>query len=53
MPKISVIMPVYNTNPSYLRRAITSVLNQTFSDFEFLILNDYEFLIEVKDFDFK
>ena len=40
MPKISVIMSVYNTNPSYLRRAITSILNQSFSDFEFLILND-------------
>ncbi len=40
MPKISVIMPVYNTNPQYLRCAIKSILEQTFSDFEFLVLND-------------
>ena len=33
-------MPVYNTKPSYLRQAIRSVLKQTFTDFEFLILND-------------
>lgn len=40
MPKISVIMPVYNTEESYLREAIESILNQTFADFEFLIIND-------------
>ena len=40
MPKISVLMPVYNTNEAYLREAIDSILNQTFSDFEFLILDD-------------
>lgn len=38
-PKISVIMPVYNAG-KYLREAIDSILNQTFSDFEFLIYND-------------
>lgn len=36
---ISVLMPVYNPG-SYLRGAIDSILNQTFSDFEFLIIND-------------
>lgn len=40
MPKVSVLMPVFNTNPVYLRKAITSVLRQTFENFEFLILND-------------
>ena len=40
MPKVSVIMPVYNTKEKYLREAIESVLNQTFSDFELLIVND-------------
>lgn len=40
MPKISVIMPVYNTEESYLREAIESILNQTFADFEFIIIND-------------
>lgn len=36
---ITVIMPVYNAE-LYLKDAIDSILNQTFSDFEFLILND-------------
>lgn len=40
MVEISVIMPVCNTKEEYLREAIESVLNQTFKDFEFLILND-------------
>lgn len=40
MPKISVLFPVYNTNETYLREAMESVLSQTFSDFEFIILND-------------
>jgi len=39
IPKISVIMPVYNCAP-FLRECIESVLNQTYSDFEFLICND-------------
>jgi glycosyltransferase involved in cell wall biosynthesis len=33
-------MPTYNTRESHLREAIQSVLNQTFTDFEFLILDD-------------
>lgn len=40
MPKVSVLMPVYKTNEKYLKEAIESILNQTFSDFEFLILDD-------------
>lgn len=36
---ISVIMPVFNEE-KYLERAILSVLYQTFSDFEFIIIND-------------
>lgn len=38
MPKISVIMPTYNAE-TYVREAIESILNQTFADFEFLILD--------------
>jgi glycosyltransferase involved in cell wall biosynthesis len=40
MPKISVLLPVYNTNPIHLKAAIDSVLAQTFCDFEFIIYND-------------
>ena len=40
MTKVSVLMPVYKTNEQYLREAIESILNQTFTDFEFLILDD-------------
>lgn len=39
-PKVSVLTPVYNTNTEYLRQCIESILNQTFTDFEFLLLND-------------
>lgn len=38
-PKISVIMPIYNAEP-YLKEAIESILNQTYDDFEFIIIND-------------
>jgi glycosyltransferase involved in cell wall biosynthesis len=38
-PLITVLMPVYNAAP-YLNEAIDSILFQTFSDFEFLIIND-------------
>jgi glycosyltransferase involved in cell wall biosynthesis len=38
-PKVSVLMPVYNAE-KYLRLAIESVLNQSFSDFELLIVDD-------------
>lgn len=39
MPKISVVMPTYNAE-KYLREAIDSILNQTYGDFEFLIIDD-------------
>ncbi len=39
-PKVSVLTPIYNTNPRHLRECIESILNQTFTNFEFLILND-------------
>lgn len=38
-PKISVIMSVYN-GEEYLHEAIDSILNQTFKNFEFIIIND-------------
>ncbi len=39
-PRVSVLTPIYNTNPQHLREMIESILAQTFTDFEFLILND-------------
>lgn len=39
-PKISVLMPVYNTEEKYLRASIESVLNQTFTNLELIIIND-------------
>lgn len=38
-PILSVIMSVYNAE-KYLEEAINSVLNQTFDDFEFIIIDD-------------
>ena len=38
-PTITVLMPVYN-GEKYLAEAIESILDQTYTDFEFLILDD-------------
>jgi len=38
-PRVTVLMSVYN-GESYLREAVDSILNQTFKDFEFIIIND-------------
>lgn len=39
MPKISILMPVYNAQ-KYLIEAVDSILNQTFKDWELIIIND-------------
>ena len=39
MPRVSVIMSVFNRE-EFVEEAIDSILNQTFSDFEFLIVDD-------------
>lgn len=39
MPTISIIVPVYNAE-KYLKRCIDSILVQSFSDFELILVND-------------
>ncbi len=39
IPRITVLMPVYN-GEGFLRAALESILNQTFSDFELLVIDD-------------
>lgn len=39
MPTISVIVPVYKVEP-YLRRCVDSILDQTYSDFELILVDD-------------
>ena len=38
-PEITVLMPVYNQQ-QFLDESIQSILNQSFADFEFIIIND-------------
>ena len=38
-PKVSVIMPVFNAE-KFIGEAVESILRQTFTDFEFIIIND-------------
>ena len=40
MPQISVIMPVYNRE-KFIHTAVNSVINQTFKDWEFIIIDDH------------
>ncbi|MBQ6023506.1 MAG: glycosyltransferase [Clostridia bacterium] len=52
MPMVSFLMSNYKTPPAYLRRALDSMLAQTMTDFEAVIINDgvkdesYEVLLE-------
>lgn len=39
-PKISVILSTYN-RPNFLQRAVDSVLAQTFTDFELIVIDDH------------
>lgn len=55
MPLISVLLPVYNAEKT-LNETINSILSQTFTDFEFIIINDAstdhseEIILNYKDF---
>ena len=39
MPEVSIIVPVYKVEP-YLHRCVDSILAQTFSDFELILVDD-------------
>ena len=39
MPKVSIIMPVYNSE-KYVGEAIQSILDQTFEDYELIVIDD-------------
>ena len=38
-PRVSILFPVYKTAP-FLKEAVDSMLSQTFTDFELIVLND-------------
>jgi glycosyltransferase involved in cell wall biosynthesis len=38
-PEISIIVPIYNVEP-YLRKCLNSILEQTFTNFELILVND-------------
>ena len=39
-PRVSVVMSVYKEPVDWLRQSVDSILNQTFTDFEFIIICD-------------
>ena len=39
MPRITVIVPVYKVEP-YLSRCVDSILSQTFTDFDLVLIDD-------------
>ena len=38
-PVLSIVMPVYNAE-KYLEKSLGSILDQSFSDFELILVND-------------
>ena len=38
-PKVSIILPTYN-GEKYIKKSIDSIVNQTFSDWELIIVDD-------------
>jgi glycosyltransferase involved in cell wall biosynthesis len=40
MSKVAIIIPVYNTAEKILKRAFDSCINQSYTDFEIIVVND-------------
>lgn len=47
---VSVIMPVFNTHADILKESVNSILNQTFTEFEFIIIDDFSTLSETEEY---
>ncbi len=41
MPRVSIVMALYNTPLKYLTKTLKSLLNQTYKDFELIIVDDF------------
>ncbi len=41
LPKISIVIPVFNTPPKILRECVLSAINQTYKNYEICIADDY------------
>ena len=41
MPKLTIILTLYNINPDYVHQCIDSILNQTFQDFVIIAMDDH------------
>ena len=39
--KTSIVVPVFNTEPQYLRTAIESLISQTHTDWELVLVDDF------------
>ena len=50
MPKVSVLMGVYNEQFNQIDLAIKSILSQTFTDYELIIVNDAPENKKLKEF---
>lgn len=50
IPQVSVLMSVYSEPLEWVKQAIDSILTQTFTDFEFIIINDKPDRAELSEF---
>ena len=48
-PKISIILPVWNTNEKWLKQAIDSVINQVYDNWELCIVDDGSNKVYIKE----
>jgi len=49
-PKISVITPTYNTNLGLFKETVGSVLNQSYGNLEFCVIDDKSTSVELKEY---